>query len=123
MPRLMHPLHGWHVTSAGDDIEAMRKAGWIDDDGKALASKLSALLPSPVETPVEQAQREAAEAGSNVAQPTESEGDNRLRLIKETINKTFPALDPRDAARAELDALGIKWDARWGLKKLIAAKG
>lgn len=50
MPRLMHPLHGWHVTSAGDDIEAMRRAGWVDDDGKALAAKLATLglAPAPV---------------------------------------------------------------------------
>jgi hypothetical protein len=31
--------------------------------------------------------------------------------------------DPIAAARAELDALGIKWDGRWNLKKLQAAKG
>lgn len=50
MPRMMHPLHGWHVTSAADDIEAMRRAGWVDDDGRALAAKLVTLgrAPAPV---------------------------------------------------------------------------
>ncbi len=27
-----------------------------------------------------------------------------------------------ESTRAELDALGIKWDGRWGLEKLLAAK-
>ncbi len=31
--------------------------------------------------------------------------------------------DPVAAARAELDALGIPYDGRWGLSRLIAAKG
>lgn len=114
MPRMMHPLHGWHVASAADDIAAMRKAGWVDDDGKALAAKLAPAVVTPA-----------------------TEGDAHIALLKAVLTKTFPPgdrqdpapeapkpeADPRDAARAELDALGIKWDARWGLKKLIAAKG
>ena len=40
--RLMHPLHGWHFASSADDVAAMRRAGWVDDDGKAIAEKLSA---------------------------------------------------------------------------------
>jgi hypothetical protein len=31
--------------------------------------------------------------------------------------------DPVAVARAELDALGIPYDGRWGLSRLIAAKG
>jgi hypothetical protein len=47
MKRMMHPKHGFHVVSYGDDVEAMRRAGWVDDDGKARASKLSAAVPLP----------------------------------------------------------------------------
>lgn len=41
MRRMMHPQHGFHVVSAGDDVELMRRNGWTDDDGKALAAKLA----------------------------------------------------------------------------------
>ena len=41
MIRLMHPVHGWHMASPADNIEAMRQAGWVEDDGRALAEKLA----------------------------------------------------------------------------------
>ena len=50
--RLMHPLHGWHVASSADDVASMRKAGWIDDDGKAIAAKRAAMGLEPAVEPV-----------------------------------------------------------------------
>ena len=49
MRRMMHPQHGFHVVSAGDDVELMRRNGWVDDDGRALAAKLA---PSAVPEPL-----------------------------------------------------------------------
>ena len=54
MKRMQHPQHGFHVISAGDDVELMRRNGWVDDDGKALAAKLApsaAPEPAPVAAP------------------------------------------------------------------------
>lgn len=117
--RLMHPEHGWHVASAADDIEGMRRAGWVDDDGKALAAKLAKKPLAHVVGP----EREKADAEAWAA----AEAAGAARLAEQEAAREqeaeAPAVDPRDAVRAELDALGIKWDARWGLKKLIAAKG
>jgi hypothetical protein len=47
----MHPRHGFHVVSYGDDVAAMRRAGWVEDDGKALAEKLAPAPPAPAEAP------------------------------------------------------------------------
>lgn len=70
--RLMHPQHGWHVVSAADDVAAMRRAGWVDDDGKALAAKLSALAPGPV------------------VEPATKDGDDHIALVKDALVKSFP---------------------------------
>lgn len=71
MRRMMHPKHGFHVVSAGDDVELMRRNGWVDDDGRALAQKLAALglAPAPAER---------------------REGDDHIALVKAAITATFP---------------------------------
>jgi hypothetical protein len=55
MIRLMHPVHGWHFASQADNIEAMRQAGWVEDDGRALAEKLApaAVVKTEAESPAE----------------------------------------------------------------------
>lgn len=72
MRRMMHPKHGFHVVSAGDDVELMRRNGWVDDDGRALAQKLAALGLAP-------AAAERSESGDHIA------------LGKAVVAKTFPA--------------------------------
>lgn len=42
MNRMMHPEHGYHVPSNSLEAEAMRAAGWVDDDGAALRAKRAA---------------------------------------------------------------------------------
>ena len=43
MKRLKHPLHGFHHVYSNAEEEVMRKAGWVEDDGKELEDKLKAL--------------------------------------------------------------------------------
>lgn len=67
MSRMMHPLHGWHVASSADDLPAMRRNGWVDDDGRALAAKLLPPMPS-------------------------GEGDDHLAQIKTALVAAFPPI-------------------------------
>jgi hypothetical protein len=44
MARYRHPKHGYHLAGYGDDIAALKAAGWVLDE--------PVLVPSPVPVPV-----------------------------------------------------------------------
>lgn len=45
MARYRHPKHGYHVTGYGDDLAALKAAGWVLDEPAPVA-------PAPVPKPV-----------------------------------------------------------------------
>jgi hypothetical protein len=91
MKRLMHPKHGWHMANAQEE-HTMRKIGWVDDDGEAYRLKFNGAPP----------------VGGCGSPPV--------------VDATPVGAPPStvEEARKRLDDLGIAYDGRWGLQRLIA---
>jgi hypothetical protein len=45
MARLRHPKHGYHLAGYGDDVAALKAAGWVLDE------PVPVLVPPPVPVP------------------------------------------------------------------------
>jgi len=41
MKRMQHPKHGFHYAQTPQEETRLRQAGWVEDDGSALARKLA----------------------------------------------------------------------------------
>jgi hypothetical protein len=58
MARYRHPKHGYHLAGYGDDIAALKAAGWVLDE------PVPVLVPPPVPVPVPQSTPEPSPAES-----------------------------------------------------------
>jgi hypothetical protein len=51
MARFRHPKHGYHLAGYGDDIAALKAAGWVLDEPTPVLVPPPVLVPQPAPEP------------------------------------------------------------------------
>jgi hypothetical protein len=51
MARFRHPKHGYHLAGYGDDIAALKAAGWVLDEPTPVLVPPPVLVPQPAPAP------------------------------------------------------------------------
>lgn len=77
MARYRHPKHGFYVASYGDDLAALKAAGWVLDEPAAQAPKPAPEPPAMVPEPAPV----AAPAPVVATPPTVRRGPGRPRKV------------------------------------------